>query len=274
MGGIRKLLGIKKRNKAVLESQELETLRFDLDILKSHQELGRDVLFEYLAAKETGEYWLPYDQPTPLITVCVATYNRAKLLTERALPSILEQTYKNIEVIVVGDGCTDDTEKRVNDLGDQRVRFVNLAERGQYPADAHRRWMVAGTSAVNHALSLAKGSFITHLDDDDRYELHRLESLLETAVSARAEMVWHPFYVENARGDWVENNADKYRLGYVTTSSVFYHAWLGRIGWNMDAHVFQEPGDWNRFRKFNYLGVKQVRSPEYLLWHYKERNQG
>lgn len=255
-------------------SVECERLRYELDLLKSHQELGKEFLFEYMAAKETDDYWRGYQKPDPLVTICVATYNRAELLTERTIPSILEQSYKNIEVIVVGDCCADDTESRVLSINDRRLRFVNLPQRGAYPADKHRRWMVAGTVPTNHALSMATGDFITHLDDDDRYDPDRIESLLETAISQRAELVWHPFYLENSRGKWKQHKAERYACGQVTTSSVLYHGWFSRIGWDIDAHVLQEPGDWNRFRKFNYLGIKKVRNPNYLLWHYRERNQG
>jgi hypothetical protein len=48
---------------------------------------------------------------------------------------------------------------------------------------------------------------------------------------------------------------------------------LARIGWDINAHLLAEPGDWNRLRKFLYLGVKAQRVPEALLRHYKERAQ-
>lgn len=62
----------------------------------------------------------------PLISVIIPTYNRSKLLTERAIPSVLAQSYKNFELIVVGDHCTDDTEQCFKKIDDSRVKFVNL----------------------------------------------------------------------------------------------------------------------------------------------------
>ena len=54
-------------------------------------------------------------------------------------------------------------------IKDPRVRFHNLRRRGKYPANAMRRWMVAGTGAANQALRSARGDYITHLDDDDEF---------------------------------------------------------------------------------------------------------
>ena len=67
-------------------------------------------------------------------------------------------------------------------------------------------------------------------------------------------------------------DAECFRKNQVTTSSVFYHAWLKRIPWDPKAYQYREPGDWNRFRKFRFLGARVVRHPECLLKHHRERN--
>jgi hypothetical protein len=211
--------------------------------------------------------------PEPLVSVCVATWNRARLLTERCLPSLLGQTYPHLEVVVVGDGCTDDTAERIAALNDRRVRFINLPQRARYPDDPMRRWMVAGTIPMNHALGACAGDFITHLDDDDEHDPTRLEKLVEFACEEEADFVWHPFWWEQGPSCWRYQPCPALRLGQVTTSSIFYRRWLTRIGWDIDAHLLAEPGDWNRLRKFVYLGVKTARFPEALLRHYRERQQ-
>ena len=53
-----------------------------------------------------------YFKKDPLITIITPTYNRAEILTERAINSVLSQTYKNFEYLIIGDGCTDNTEKK------------------------------------------------------------------------------------------------------------------------------------------------------------------
>lgn len=244
------------------------TLRAQADHLVSRSEVPEETAEEFLQWKASNP--VPV---RPLVSVCVATHNRARLLVERCIPSVLQQTYRNLELIVVGDGCTDETAAAVGRIQDARLRFVNLPERGTYPADPMLRWMVAGTQAVNGALSMARGHFVTHLDDDDEYAPDRLEKLVAFAGSHQCDFVWHPFWQENGLGQWVLNDAPEFDRGQVTTSSVFYRSWFTRIPWNVEASRFREPGDWNRFRRIKYLAPALMRYPEPLLWHYREGAQ-
>ena len=75
----------------------------------------------------------PRFEDDPLISVIIPTYNRGKILTTRAIPSVLAQTHRNLELIIVGDYCTDNTAQLIKNFGDDRIKFVNLATRGEYP---------------------------------------------------------------------------------------------------------------------------------------------
>lgn len=239
--------------------------RHELDRLKSRLEVSPALVDEFLAWKA--------DNPIPerpLVSVCIATYNRARLLTERSIPSILNQTYPHLELIVVGDGCTDDTPQAVARINDERLRFVNLPMRGTYPADPVRRWMVAGTSAINHALTLTRGDYITHLDDDDEHLPERLEKLVSFATAHRCDFVWHPFWHQDQSGNWNLQQSAEMAFMQLTSSSVFYRSWFKRIEWDINAHLLAEPGDWNRFRRIKYLNPVALRFPEPLLRHYRE----
>lgn len=253
-----------RRRVDVLQSQQDQ-----IDLLKSSLEIPKELVHEFHEWKART----PVPEQ-PLVTVTVATYNRARLLTERCLPSVLNQTHENLELIVVGDGCTDETEEVVARIQDPRLRFVNLPERGLYPADPNRRWMVAGTSAMNKGLSMARGDYIAHLDDDDEYLPERLEKLVEFAAENGCDLVWHPFWHEEREGGWKMNKAQRFARAEVTNSSVLYRSWFGRIPWNEGAYLLAEPGDWNRFRRIKYIGPVSMRYPEPLLKHYRERSQG
>lgn len=207
----------------------------------------------------------------PLVSVCVATYNRPRLLTERCIPSVLRQTYSHLELIVVGDGAATETVDAVRAVKDDRLHFENLPQNGPYPSDPLRRWMVAGTFAMNRGLKLAKGELITHLDDDDAYLPERLERLVDTLRSRKAHFVWHPFHFEAAPGVWGIKESRRFTFGQVTTASVLYRSWFKSIPWDVNAHRWGEPGDWNRFRKIRYLRPTCVRFPEPLLRHFREQ---
>lgn len=239
-----------------------------LDLLKSRLEIAPERFEAFQAARARQS--IPQ---RPLVTVCVATYNRSRLLLQRCLKSLLRQTYRNFEVLVVGDGCTDDTADAVARLRDSRVRFVNLSERGIYPTDPTRRWMVAGTSPLNHALSLAAGDYVTHLDDDDEHLPDRLEKLTLFAAANDCDLIWHPFWTEDPDGSWRVIESPELRLGMVTTSSMFYRSWIKDVLWDVQAHLLAEPGDWNRMRRIKYLGAVALRYPEPLLRHFRERSQ-
>jgi len=244
-----------------------------IDNLRSRLDISDDLLMQFQQDSNSTAYQSEFDKEEPLVSVCVATYNRSKLLTERCLYSLVHQDYRNIEIIVVGDGCTDDTEQRVSAINDQRIRFINLAQHGDYPVNPNWRWMVAGTVPVNYALDMANGAFITHLDDDDEHSQDRISKLVHFIQDTRADIVWHPFWRETAFDKWRLKTALYFRKNQVTTSSVFYHRWFKRIHWDINAYKYREPGDWNRFRKFVYLGCTSKRFPEPLLKHYKEKGQ-
>lgn len=259
--------------------EELDELRMRVKSLeeasardRSRLDLGMEFAHAFENARQTSEYQAVFDEAEPLVSVIVATYNRSSLLLERSLDSLLNQTYRNLQVVVVGDHCTDDTFDLLSSIDDPRLEAVNLPVRGPYPADGRRRWMVAGSPAMNAGLERARGSFITHLDDDDRHAAHRVELLVEKAQETRSELLWHPFRHEMPSGEWVVNPARDFVAGQVTTSSIFYHRWLAGIPWDIDAHYSLEPGDWNRLRKFLWLDVRSSRVDDVLLDHYRERN--
>ncbi|MDP3013426.1 MAG: glycosyltransferase family 2 protein, partial [Candidatus Subteraquimicrobiales bacterium] len=93
---------------------------------------------------------------TPLVSVIIPSYNRAQFI-ERALNSVRAQTYDNLEMIVVDDASSDDTEERVAAmvLMDNRISYVrHLVNRG-------------AQAARNTGVHKAKGDYIALLDSDN-----------------------------------------------------------------------------------------------------------
>jgi hypothetical protein len=231
------------------EQYRIEAARFAVEGLAHLRE-------EFLWARSTAEYQAVFDNHNPLDSVCATTMNRAELLVERALASLAAQAYRNLQVIVVGDHCTDETAERIAGLGDDRISFVNLARRGPYPRPGTDRWRVAGVYPGNRALELVEGDFVTHLDEDDSFESQRIEILLQKIREVHADLVFHRLYWQQPDGGWVEAGNGNFERGQTGTGMVLYHRYLARVPWDVFAYRFGEPEDWNRFRKFKLMRVR------------------
>jgi glycosyltransferase involved in cell wall biosynthesis len=101
---------------------------------------------------------------TPLVSVYLTTFNRVQLL-QTALQSVLDQTYKNIEIIVADDHSTDGTAAFMAEATRKDNRIVYLRNEKNSGACFSR----------NAAIAKAKGTFITGLDDDDEFTADRIE---------------------------------------------------------------------------------------------------
>ncbi|OGF71350.1 hypothetical protein A3E35_02940 [Candidatus Giovannonibacteria bacterium RIFCSPHIGHO2_12_FULL_44_22] len=141
-------------------------------------------------ARVRHERFYQHKNEEPLISVYIPTYNRAKILMERSVPSVLAQTYKNFELIIVGDHCTDDTEKLVFKINDSRVRFYNISKRGyRYPPTTENHWLAGPVVAANTALKMVRGKWIARIDDDDVWTDTHLASLLDFTKEGNFEFV-------------------------------------------------------------------------------------
>lgn len=138
--------------------------------------------------KYSAEYVQPNQEP--LVSVCIPTYNRGPLLVERAVASVLAQTYKNLELIIVGDHCTDNTEELLSRINDSRIRFYNLPSRDRnYRQTVENHWFVGGAIPANKAMELARGQWIARVDDDDTWTPDHIEKLLRFAQQGNYEFV-------------------------------------------------------------------------------------
>jgi glycosyltransferase involved in cell wall biosynthesis len=138
---------------------------------------------------------------TPLVSVCVPTYNRGQLLIERAVTSVLSQTYTNLELIVVGDHCTDNTVELISKIKDPRLRFYNLpSRRRNYPQTVENHWFVGGAVPANKAMELARGQWLARVDDDDTWTQDHIEVLLRFAQQNQYEFV-SGLYTEERLGN-------------------------------------------------------------------------
>jgi hypothetical protein len=192
----------------------------------------------------------------PLVSVPIPTYNRGETLAERAIASVLRQTYQNFEVVVVGDCCTDDTEQLIRNLNDRRIRFYNLPERAQYPENPRFRWMVAGAPPRNAALALCSGDWIAPLDDDDEFLDDHIEVLLDHALKHQYEMVYGKVEYEAKPDQWVILGSYPLAFGIISHISVLYSSRLKFFRYDVDCWKYGETADWNMWRRMKEAGTR------------------
>jgi glycosyltransferase involved in cell wall biosynthesis len=193
---------------------------------------------------------------SPLVSVLIPTWNRAEILVERTLPSVLNQTYANLEVVVVGDCCTDDTEERICRLGDPRVRFENLTQRGGYPLDPVDRWRVAGAFPYNQSLDLARGNWIAPLDDDEVFAPDHVEVLLRHAQQRDLEFAYGAYLLERSPGSWVRRQPRPLSTGRCKMAAILYRCYLRLFRLNLDTWRIGLGTDLHFMMRIHYAGVR------------------
>jgi glycosyltransferase involved in cell wall biosynthesis len=136
----------------------------------------------------------------PLVSVCVPTYNRAPILMERAVDTVLSQTYQNLELIIVGDHCTDNTAELLSTIKDPKLKFYNLPSRKKnYSQTIENHWLAGGAAPANAAMAMASGQWIARVDDDDTWTKDHVEKLLNFARANDYEFV-SALYEEERHG--------------------------------------------------------------------------
>jgi len=102
---------------------------------------------------------------SPLVTVALCTYNDAQYI-ESSIKSLLNQTYKNLQIIIVNDGSTDATANIVKNIKDNRIHFIDRDNKGK-------------AASLNEILDTAEGKYLVIQDGDDLSKFNRIEVLVD-----------------------------------------------------------------------------------------------
>mgnify|MGYP002520638322 FL=1 len=115
-------------------------------------------------------------QNEPLVSVIIPTYNRGRLILD-SVNSVLNQTYKNIDLIVVDDCSTDDTINVLEQISDKRLKIIRHSKnKGQ-------------NAARNTGIKASAGEYIAHHDSDDIWHLNKLEIQMSKIREVNADVL-------------------------------------------------------------------------------------
>lgn len=121
------------------------------------------------------------DQKLPLVSVVIPTYNRIHTLPA-SVDSVLNQTYENLELIIMDDGSTDGTQEYVESITDKRVRY-RRADKNMGPS-----------AARNMGAELARGEYLAFQDSDDAWEPDKLDKQMKLMLdNSELAMVYSEF---------------------------------------------------------------------------------
>jgi glycosyltransferase involved in cell wall biosynthesis len=212
------------------------------------------------AARADRGYERAYETARPLISIPIPTYHSPDTLCDRALASVLAQSYDNWEALVIGDHCTDDTRQRVEALRDPRITFHNLPVRETDPTDPWERWAVKGSVPRTTGIARARGLWIAPLSHDDAWAPDHLQTLLGAAQHHHSEVAYsrmrtidaaapdHP--VTGTIGAWPPH------YGQFGWQAAMFHGGLHFMGYDRACALASEPNDWNLARRAWEAGVR------------------
>lgn len=137
-------------------------------------------------------------QNLPLISVIIPTYNRGSLILG-AVNSVLNQTYRNIELLVVDDCSTDNTSQILENLKDSRIKYIRLEKNS------------GACTARNKGIEYASGEFIAFNDSDDLWLPEKLERQLDFLKENNADIVLCKMECKTPENEFIHNfpNLDK-----------------------------------------------------------------
>lgn len=199
----------------------------------------------------------------PLVTIYLPTFNRVELL-KRAVNSILSQTYRNFELIVVDDNSEDSTREYLEWLSfnEKNVRFfVNELNSG-------------ACFSRNRAIREARGELITGLDDDDYVSPTHIQSLVESWVAKDDETI--AIYPNSIRVEKNKFRRASPRIKACYAKELLFNNWIGNQvltekstlkeigGFDEEFPAWQDYDCW--YRLLSLTGKKAVCTNQYTYF--------
>lgn len=171
----------------------------------------------------------------PLVTVAIAAYNVEKFLID-GVNCVLNQTFKNIEIILVDDGSTDDTSKMCDEIAqkDKRVRVFHKENGGL-------------GSARNVGIDNAQGEFLYFFDVDDTIDSNLIEENVKMAQEHNADLVMFGYYARYSSKQKEEAILLKEHI--INSNDELKKVYSEELLWLKHGNGFA----WNKFYRMSFL---------------------
>lgn len=199
--------------------------------------------------------------PQPLVSVIMPCHNAAKYLRE-ALESVLNQSYTNLQIILIDDGSTDETAEIIRTYHDPRIEYYLQENRGQ-------------CAASNTGIEKAKGDYIKFFDADDVMNPEHIEaqlSRLNGSTTALASCAWGRFYDNNyLSAKFIPETVwkDMQPLDWLKTNLRQNYDMMGGWLWLIPAPLLKKSGGWDERLSLNNdfeFSIRLVLNAEMILF--------
>lgn len=211
-----------------------------------------------------------------MITVIIPVYNTAAYLPE-CLDSVLNQTYRDLQIILVNDGSSDNSGAICDEYAAKDGRITVIHQKNQ------------GVSAArNKGLELLKGEWVSFIDSDDWLEPDMYFSMLNDAEKNKADIVACDIYVEENDRQHIENiwhshlketekpfsDEDKYLLGFAYVPSLWNKLISAKLIDGIEFSTQYAYGEDALFLCSAAIKADRIKALPKLLYHYRIEREG
>lgn len=133
----------------------------------------------------------------PLISIIIPTYNRAKLL-QKAIQSVLDQTYQNWELIIIDNYSDDGTKELIESYQDHRIKMHVIPRTGSVAASR------------NFGVHISRGEWVAFLDSDDWWFSEKLLTV-NNFLGSESDLIYHDLKFADSNGSLLEQKKNKSR---------------------------------------------------------------
>lgn len=182
-----------------------------------------------------------------MISVIVTAYNVEEYI-EKCVLSIVDQTYTDIEILIINDGSTDATAEICEKLAscDKRIRVWNQSNQGV-------------TAARKKGISLAKGSYIGFVDGDDYVEKSMYESLLMKIEHTEADFVHSGYYQNGIKVKCGIREKDCYQINNIENA-------VRDCLFERTSKYYMTPSNWSKLFKRELIKSAYDEVPNDVTW--------
>lgn len=169
-----------------------------------------------------------------MVSVLIPTYNRWELLCNRALPSVLAQSYQNFEIILAGHGEETWIKAPVEMAKNPKVKLLYVPRHLHYPDTPRNRWLTGPVDPLNAALKIARGDLLARIDDDDIWMATHLEQSIRFMQTTGCEFVSSKYRIDHSKGEcsFVMDDGGWPPIG--GTQTWVWRSYLKCMKWNRD----------------------------------------